>query len=264
MITSGQQLFINRALPILRRDPRVVGVALGGSYIEKEKMDEFSGLDFVVAVQTESLQDVLQNMEEIAGKIGPLLACFPGEHIQRPNLLICLFDDPIIHVDFNFVAADDASGREDEPIILFEKNNILTEQYALKPPATPAANMQWCEDRFWIWVHYAATRIGRGDLFDAIESLAFLRTNVLGPLVQIKNGAVPNGVRNIERDSPNDVPRLIATLAEYDRRDCIRALKAATDLYIALRGINKSHMYLREKAESRALRYLNYISEKFS
>jgi hypothetical protein len=247
----------------LRRDPRVAGVALGGSYIEKEKMDEFSGLSFIVAVEPAELDGMIHGMTEIAERLGPLLASFPGDHIQMPNLLICLYDEPIIHVDFEFVSADAASRRTEDPVILYEKDGALSAQYALAAPIEPTANIQWCEDRFWIWVHYAATRVGRGDLFDAIESLAFLRTNVLGPLIQIKNGQPARGVRNIERDSPGDVSRLAATLATYDRRDCIRALKAATDLYIALRGVNKSHMYLREKAESRALRYLNYISEMF-
>jgi hypothetical protein len=80
----------------------------------------------------------------------------------------------------------------------------------------------------------------------------------------MKNGRPPRGVRNIERDSPEDVARLAATLAGYDRQDCIRALKRAADLYISLRGVNKSHLYLRERAENRALWYLNYIAEKFS
>jgi hypothetical protein len=262
MITSGQQLFINRALPIFKRDPRILAVALGGSYIHKETMDEYSGLDFVIAVNPADTEAVLRDRAEIAGRLGPLLASFTGEHIRRPELLICLYDEPVIHVDLNFIPLGDAARRYDDPVILYETGAALSDEYAKEPARIPTPDMQWYEDRFWIWVHFAATRIGRGELFDAVESLAFLRTNVLGPLLQMKSGRPPRGVRNIERDSPEDVPRLAATIAQYDPKSCIRALKAAADLYISLRGVNKSHLYLRGEAEKRALWYLNYISEK--
>jgi hypothetical protein len=263
MITSGQQRFINGALPLLRRDKRIVGVALGGSYIDKDTMDEYSWLDFIIAINPADVDEVMRERVALAEKLGVLLASFTGEHISRPNLLICLYDEPILHVDLHFVSADSASYREDDPVILYEEGATLSSQYAAEPKSVRTPDMQWCEDRFWIWIHYAATRAGSGELFDVLESLSFLRANVLGPLIQMKNGALARGVRNIERDSPQDVPALAATLAEYNRKDCIRALKAASDLYISLRGINKSHLYLREKAEIRALQYLAYISEKF-
>ncbi|MDR3278265.1 MAG: oxalate:formate antiporter [Oscillospiraceae bacterium] len=263
MITSGQQLFINRALPVFKRDPRVLAVALGGSYIRKETMDEYSGLDFVIAVNPADLESVLRDRAEIAGRLGPLLASFTGEHIQRPELLICLYDEPVIHVDLSFIPIGDAARRYDDPVILYQEGSALSDEYAKEPVRTPEPDMQWYEDRFWIWVHFAATRVGRGELFAAIDSLDFLRLNVLGPLIQMKSGRPPRGVRNIERDSPEDAPRLAATVAQYDAKSCVRALKAAADLYISLRGVNKSRLYLRDEAEKRALRYLSYISEKF-
>jgi hypothetical protein len=70
-------------------------------------------------------------------------------------------------------------------------------------------------------------------------------------------------VRYIERDCPEEVKRLSETIAGYDGQSCVRALKAAANLYIALRGVNKASLFLRDKAEARALGYLNYIAEKF-
>ena len=58
--------------------------------------------------------------------------------------------------------------------------------------------MQWFEDRFWIWVHYATIKIARGELFETIEFISFLRETVIGPMLQIKNGYLPKGVRKIE------------------------------------------------------------------
>jgi hypothetical protein len=267
MITSAQQRFINKASPTLEKDKRFAGVALGGSYIKREEMDEFSGLDFMLAVRDEFWEDVLRDRVKIAEGLGTLLASFTGEHIQRPDLLICLYDDPLMHVDLNFTKLSDVGERYDDPVILFQSaagqsGAGLAEELARRPAKVPTPDLQWFEDRFWIWVHFITTRVGRGELFDAIDSLGFLRLNVLGPLISMKNGYPPRGVRHIERDCPGEAEMLAETLAEYNAKSCIRALKAAANLYISLRGVNKASLFLRDKAESRALRYLNAIAER--
>lgn len=261
MITREQQLFINLALPELKRDARIAGIALGGSYIHKETMDEFSGLDFVIAVRDEDWDKVLVERVEIANKLGSLVASFTGEHINRPNQLICLYQNPLMHVDLGFVPLCEVGDRYDNPVVLYEVGAAMSEAYRKQPVKTPIADLQWYEDRFWIWVHFIATRIGRGELFDAIDSLSVLRLNVLGPLISMKNGQPAHGVRHIERDSPNDARMLIETIASYDAKSCVRALKASADIYISLRGINKSGMTARESAERAALQYLKTISD---
>ncbi|MDR2420499.1 MAG: oxalate:formate antiporter [Oscillospiraceae bacterium] len=262
MITSAQQRFINTASPTLERDKRLAGVALGGSYIKRETMDEFSGLDFLVAVREEFWEEALRDRVKIAESLGRLLASFTGEHIQRPDLLICLYDEPLMHVDLNFVRLADAGKRYDDPVILFQRGSMLSDEFTRRPARVPTPDLQWFEDRFWIWIHFIATRVGRGELFDAIDSLGFLRLHVLGPLISMKNGFPPHGVRHIERDCPEEARMLTETLAEYDAKSCIRALKAAANLYIALRGVNKAGLFLRDKAESRALRYLNAVADR--
>ncbi len=90
MITREQQQFINHAIPELKRDPRIVGIALGGSYVHMETMDEYSALSFVVAVPDEELEAVLGDRVAIAERLGTLLSCFTAEHIGRPSQLICI------------------------------------------------------------------------------------------------------------------------------------------------------------------------------
>ena len=262
MITREQQLFINKALPELKRDNRIVGIALGGSYTQKETMDEFSGLDFVIAVRDEDWDAVLEDRVSIAERLGALLSHFTGDHIQRPSQLICLYADPLMHVDLGFVPLSQVGQRYDNPVVMFEKDSLMSEPYRQQPVTTQIPNLQWFEDRFWVWVHFIATRIGRGDLFDAIDSLSFLRLNVLGPLISMKNGKPAHGVRHIESNSPNDARMLVETVAAYDAKSCVRALKAATDIYISLRGINIGATFLREKAERAALEYLKRISDR--
>jgi len=261
MITREQQLFINKALPELKRDSRIVGIALGGSYIQKETMDEFSGIDFVISVRDEDWDAVLADRISIAERLGTLLACFTGDHIQRPNQLICLYEEPLMHVDLGFMPLSHVGHRYDNPVVMFEKESVMSEIYRQQPVSTQVPDLQWFEDRFWVWVHFIATRIGRGDLFDAIDSLSFLRLNVLGPLISMKNGRQAHGVRHLEHESPRDARMLIDTVAAYDAKSCVRALKAATDMYISLRGVNIGATFLREKAERAALAYLKHVSD---
>ena len=262
MITNEHQMFINNALPALKADPRIVGVALGGSYA-RDAMDEYSDLNFILAVDPEHWDDVLADRRDIAAKLGNLLSCFTGEHARRPNTLICMYDEPLLHVDLNFAPLDTVKVRTEEPVILFERDGAMSKEYAKAPLFIPEADLQWYEDRFWIWVHYIANRIAREELFDAMDSLAYMRMTMLGPLMLIRHGKAPYGVRHIEEYAPDDIYMLLQTVAEHDRKSCMRALKAAADLYIYLRGVNKARLFLREEAEKRALQYLDNISQKY-
>ena len=261
MITGSQQLFINKAIPVFKKDKRIVGVALGGAYA-RGTMDEYSDLEFIIAVEPALFSEVLSEKEKIAASIGNLLAAFPATHMQRPDFLICMYGDPLVHVDLNFQPLDKIWNRMDDPVIQYERGTQMSDEYAKTKAKIPEPDLQWYEDRFWIWVHYIANKIGRNELFDAIEGLSFLRQQVLGPMILMKNGYPPRGVREIELACPMEIPRLVNTLASHDQKSCLKALKAATDLYIYLRGFNVSHVLRRETAEKKALQYLNYISER--
>ncbi|MDR2665336.1 MAG: aminoglycoside 6-adenylyltransferase [Oscillospiraceae bacterium] len=263
MITAGQQGFINKALPIFKRDERIAGAALGGSYV-RGAMDEYSDLNFIVAIMPGHVDSVMAERHEIAEKLGTLLSYFPGNHAGLPNMLICLYDEPLIHVDLHFIPLEALRHRTEDPVIIYERGSLLTDEFAREKASAPSFDMQWAEDRFWVWIHYAANRVARGELFDVLTALSELRVQILGPMMQIKHGGIPFGVRHIEQLAPEETPMLEQTIALHDRKSCIRALKAATDLYIYLRGANKSPAYHREGAQKRALQYLSHISDKFS
>ncbi|WP_286862331.1 MULTISPECIES: hypothetical protein [Sphingobacterium] len=62
----------------------------------------------------------------------------------------------------------------------------------------PVPDFQWIEDRFWTWMHYGLTKIGRGEYMEALDFMAYLRMAVFGPLLHIKNNNLPRGVRKVE------------------------------------------------------------------
>ena len=83
--------FLARALPILERDARFVGVAAGGSYITGE-LDEFSDLDLVLVVAPDATVAVSAVRLDVARSLGRLLSGFTGEHVGEPRLVVCLYD----------------------------------------------------------------------------------------------------------------------------------------------------------------------------
>jgi predicted nucleotidyltransferase len=245
--------FVGQAIAVLSHDERIVGVAAAGSWAD-DNMDDFSDIDLLIAVETAGFEEVIRDRKRIADSLGPLLAAFTGEHVGEPRLLICLFGPPALHVDLKFVSIEDAGQRVEEPAVLWQRGERLSEAFSAVKSIYPLPDRQWIEDRFWVWVHYAATKIARGELFEVIEFVSFLRTTVFGPLALLQAGGKPTGVRRIETAAPDFASALRTTVATYDVMRCFDAVDRCVALYRSLRGdaIERHHA-----AETEAVRYLD-------
>jgi predicted nucleotidyltransferase len=258
-VPAPHATFLRGALSRLREDVRLVGVAAGGSYLTGT-MDEFSDLDLVVAVEPAAYRELMEDRHTIAASLGPLLAAFTGEHVGEPRVLICLYGPPLLHVDLKFVALPDVAQRVEDPAVLWERDGRLTSALGTAIASFPAPDLQWLEDRFWVWVHYGAGKIGRGELFEAHDVLAFLRARVLGPLALQTVKARPSGVRRLEQVAPSWAGEMQATVARYEPRSCAVALGAAAQMYRALRGaVATRELAVRKEAEAAAMAYLDGI-----
>ncbi len=120
-------------------------------------------------------------MLQYAKSFGDLISGFTGEHVDEPRVLICLYDNPLLHVDIKFLTLPELYDRVENPAVLFERNKQLSEIIKLTNAVWPQPDFQWIEDRFWTWVHYACLKIGRGELMEAFDFLSFLRMTVLSP-----------------------------------------------------------------------------------
>lgn len=243
----------------MRDDTRIVGAAAGGSYASAT-MDEYSDLDLLVAVEPAALAEVLADRKAIAARLGKLVAAFTGEHVGEPRLLICLYESPLMHVDLKFVSLEDAGiGRVEDPVVVWERDGRLSAVLRRDTARYPEPDLQWIEDRFWIWTHYCASKIGRGELFEALDFLAFIRSRVLGPLGLMANGARPCGVRKLEVLAPEFAAELEATIAQHSNASCLAALEAAVRLYLDLRAPHSGAMRCDEHARRHALDYLSKV-----
>jgi hypothetical protein len=259
MLPNGHQAFLDRALPVFQHDERFVGVAAAGSWITGS-MDEYSDLDLIAVADPRHYDDVISSRSETAASLGQLLNAFTGEHVGEPRLLICLYDDPLLHVDVKFVALDDLKTRIENPVVLWERDQALSNAIARSEPKHPMPDLQWIEDRFWTWVHYAALRLGRGELFEVIDFLSFIRSQVLGPLALVSRGQLPRGVRRLETLAMPDVPDFARTVPAYDRESCASAIEASVELYLRLRDRAGRHgLGLRSDAQRASIEYLRRI-----
>ena len=128
-------------------------------------------------------------------------------------------------------------------------------------PAWPHPDRQWIEDRFWVWVHYGAAKLGRGELFECIDMLAAVRAMVFGPLIAQSRGRRAAGVRRIEQMAPDLVPALAGTVGDHTPQGCAAALRASVGLYRQLRA-DAPGLVRRTHAETAVMDYLAQIEAR--
>ncbi|MBB1282764.1 nucleotidyltransferase domain-containing protein [Flavisolibacter sp. BT320] len=229
-----QKDFAERTVQVLSPDESVTGIAVAGSWLTNE-MDEYSDLDLVL-VTKEKVGGDRTKMLAYANRLGDLLSGFTGEHVGEPRVLICLYDNPLLHVDVKFVTAEEFGHRVENPEILFDRKGQLSKLLEDSEARFPYPDYQWIEDRFWTWVHYALLKIGRGELLEAFDFLGYLRMVVLGPLLHIRNNRLPRGVRKVETQLlPTDFEKLKSTIPVYTTTSLLESLNNAVSLYKELR-----------------------------
>lgn len=257
-LPSSHLPVLEHVVDVLSKDSRICGIGASGSFASNT-MDEYSDLDFVVAVDPEHYCSVMESRFEILNQFDDMLAAFTGEHVGEPRLVVSLFDSgSLVHVDFKFVSLPDAATRVDDTQVLWERGALLTDVFATAEPKYPLPDPQWIEDRMWIWTHYAATKIARGEYFETLEFLTFLRFHVLSPLALKQAGLTPSGVRTIEKRLPEFSQKLLKTVALPDKVSLKSALDHCVKLYLELRE-NES-VDVKEKAQAASLDYLNKLS----
>ena len=85
-------------------------------------------------------------------------------------------------------------------------------------------------------LHYAATKLARGELYEAIGMLGFIREQVLGPLFYRRAGRNQRGVRRLESLRLDKHGRLAATVAQHDASSIRMAIEVCIDIYLDLRS----------------------------
>ena len=209
---------------------------------------------------TVSGTDLLRDAPAFAARLGPLLACFTGEHVGEPRPLIALYGPPPVRVDLKFVADSQLDQRVEDGLILWQRDGALDAALRRAVPPWPQPDPQWIEDRFWVWIHYGATKLGRGELFECLDVLAALRAIVFGPLIARDGGHRAAGYGASSRSRPvwywrwRWRPRSATTLRAAVLPRCARRSPSTASC-----AATSPHWSGRTSAEAASLDYLAQI-----
>lgn len=253
--------FVVRATEKLSQDSRVWGLLAGGSMMTKT-MDEYSDLDLIIVYDSAYQEQIMEQRLLIAEGLGQLLSGFTGEHVGEPRVVICLYGPEPLHVDLKFVTLEELEIRIENPLVLWEKDQKISTIFNETSPSHPYPDSQWIEDRFWVWIHYGATKLGRGEWFELIDHLTFIRGVVLGPLVLMRNDQLPRGVRKLEQYGLSEIEDLKKTIPLHSFESCYQALKGTIHLYQRLR--QHSNVLLKVEAEHVSIAYLEKVYASLS
>lgn len=231
-LPSQHVAFLEKVREFVSKDHRFEALLGGGSLVHGG-FDEHSDLDLVLIVKEEFYPDVMASRKAFAESVDVLVSAFTGEHVGEPRLLICLYQDALLHVDMKFVTMSDLDARIEIPAILWARNmDLIRKKLDSALIEWPNQSPQWFEDRAWIWLHYAITKAMRGELYEAIGMLAFFRDQVLGPMLHRRKGQNQRGVRRVEEIGG---AMLVPTIPCYCPKSVRDAIHASMDLYFKLR-----------------------------
>lgn len=258
-IPDTHQEFIVHVTEKLKQDERLLGLSIAGSYVDGH-MDEYSDVDFVIVVKDEYFDEIMAERQQTAASLGDLLVGFTGEHVGEPRLLICLYDQPLLHVDYKWVTLHDfQTQRVEDPHVLWEVDGALTKAIQAQKGTYPPLDLQWFEDRIWVWVHYAASKLRRGEHLECASVVLFFQERILASMAKIKAGYLPRGYRHFERELPDEIGRFQATIDKCHRPETLKEnLRDAALFYKELRAAcdPDSTLTLRTRAERAAMAYL--------
>lgn len=215
-------------------DPDVVGMTIKGSFA-LDIADEFSDLDLSFVIRDDKLEDAQGRRMELVEAPGVPVATFTGEHVGLPQLLIVLYDD-LVHADFHYVALSAFPDQEgDLPCrVIWERDGMLSDRLATAPSPSPHVDVARIEARMWTWIWYTQTKILRGEVYEALDALQFMRSRVLFPLLAVTRGQRPGGSRRAEQLLGEFQEDFEATVAAPNRPATMKALEKTADLYLQL------------------------------
>jgi len=255
--------FVDCITKAFGNNPVFIGIAVGGSYMDGH-LDEYSDLDIHLVVEEAFENLKFEEKQALLATLFLPLCCYSNGNDDR--VMVCLYDfNPIIlHVDWKWQTLKEFEIRVENPKVLFERDYLLSSIMERTDFSYPLPDIHNIEPRFWSWMHYVLSKIGRGELLEANDYLSEVRSCCIGPLILYKNGMSPRRMRHAESLPESEWMLLSESiLTEFSLEACFNATTGMIKLYQYLREgyIGEDFQPLFE-AESACLRYVVYISRK--
>ncbi|MBA2367232.1 MAG: nucleotidyltransferase domain-containing protein [Actinobacteria bacterium] len=236
---------LEAASEFTRTMPGVIGLVVSGS-LATGTADAYSDLDLKIVTRDELHGEAAKHRDGLIDACGVPVARFTAEHVGHPGMLIVLYND-LVHIDFYLVRLGELSAKNGglaSWVTWSEEDDIPV---ALSGPAdATSVDLTWIEARMWTWVWYTHSKILRGELYEALDALQYLRGNVLFALLAETSGVRPYGSRRAEQHVGELGPVFARTVPAFEHDRVMDALRATVELYLKLadplleqRGVEK-------------------------
>lgn len=212
-------------------DPDVAGMAVTGSFATGEA-DQLSDVDLRLYVRPDAVDAVVTRVPELAAACGRVVAVFAAEHLGIPALTIVLYHD-LVHVDFDVISVDRAGEHNDGlPVAMLWEHEAISASLPGTYKSDVAARLRWMEARIWTWSWYIQSKVLRGELYEALDGLQYVRDQVLFRLLAFGRGDRPAGGRRAEAFVGDRADAFARTIpVSLDAAAVMEALRAEIDLY---------------------------------
>jgi predicted nucleotidyltransferase len=225
-----------KAVDLLVADSEVVGLYLAGSFALGHP-DKYSDIDLHIVIPDGSKDEVLRRASLMVQDVARVATWFPATHLSDPAQLNVFYEaDPPIHVDFQYKEVRELIPRaKDKDIITLvdRSGDVARHKEASGKVGPPREDeeierLQYLEDRFWGWTWYAASKIARGELWEARDAIEYMRSNVLVSLADIGLGTAPEGNRRLESKYPDETQMTLSDTipGEHSKGAYARVLRA--------------------------------------
>ena len=231
-------------LPELRRALRLfvdhaserpdVSVFLQGSLARGEG-DRFSDIDLILVYEDQAeFERERAWVREVVSSAGRVVAAFAATHLGFPNLLIFFLDvaGTVVKIDVKLVPLEAFTWpAEAVPLLVSARARDLAGATSEGPPGEP--DFADIQQKFCGWIWYTFTKIARGELLEAADSLDIMRQQGLLPYLHFVTGLPREGYRRLEQRLPGQLLQaLIRTYpARLEPRELTRALLEMSDIF---------------------------------
>ncbi len=219
----------------------VAGLLLGGSFAYGNP-DFYSDIDLYIVVRDEHFDVLFAEHVEIANSLGKPISAFIADH--NPGGLydyIVLYDD-FVKVDFIYLRSSQlhVMPKWGRFRVLYDPEAVLSTLVSCSrnlQATFQLADPLVLNQKFRGWCWYVFGKLMRGELWEALEGVSFIRERALLPMINAKNGFVDEGYRRLEKKMDDELAHdLQLTVASYDKEAVFSALLNEITLFRDLRN----------------------------
>jgi hypothetical protein len=243
------RIFDRLVRALTERSDVQVGLAVSGSLVAGG-IDQWSDLDLeVILPRGADVGAMLSWTSSIAQSVSQPLCFFPASHVGLDQILVFFFleDGQVVKADLYVVELDEYLGLTGNRLVV-DPGFVSEAREHAAPSPPPPPDFEDLHMKFCGWIWYTYTKIERGELMEAFDSLQVMRNRALLPSLQCVLQLPYEGNRRLEaRLSPEMLAAVHATLARSTEPDELhRSLLALAHLFQSLqpqvaRALGRDH-----------------------